>query len=110
MHSIDLKLNLEIVLLEGLERPGESISNILILLVKVFIFNSQSVDSILFDRLKLYVKHHRIVERYVLGRNPKWVASRDGDKWEWNCCVRDRMMVKDNSKRRQEGVELLCER
>lgn len=80
MHSIDLKLTLEIVLLGDLERPGQSITNILILLVKVFIFNSQSVDSIRLDRLKLYVKHHSIVERYVLRRNPKWVASRD--RWD----------------------------
>ena len=41
MHNIDLKLTLEIVLLGDLERPGQSITNILILLVKVFIFNSQ---------------------------------------------------------------------
>ena len=46
MHNIDLKLTLEIVLLGDLERPGQSINNTLILLVKVFIFNSQSVDSI----------------------------------------------------------------
>ena len=77
MHSIDLKLTLELVVLGDLERPGQSITDILILLVKVFIFNSQSVDSIRSDRLKLYIKHHSIVERYVLRRNPKWVASRD---------------------------------
>ena len=77
IHSIDLKLNLEIVLLGVLERPGQSITNILILLVKVFIFNTQSVDSMRLDRFKLYVKHHSIVERYVLRRNTKWVASRD---------------------------------
>ena len=69
INSIDLKLTLEIVLL------GDHL-----LLVKVFIFNSQSVDSIRLDRLKLYVKHHSIVERYVLRRNPKWVASRD--RWD----------------------------
>ena len=45
MHSIGLKLTLEIVLLGDLERPGQSITNIVILLVKVFIFNTQSVDS-----------------------------------------------------------------
>jgi hypothetical protein len=43
MHSIDLKLTIEIVLLGDLEI---SITNKLILLVKVFIFNMQSVDSI----------------------------------------------------------------
>ena len=61
MHSIDLKLTLEIVLLGDLERPDQSITNILILIVKVLIFNSQSVDSIQLDSLKLYVKHHSIV-------------------------------------------------
>ena len=76
----DLKLTLEIVLLGDLERPGQSINNILTFLVKVFIFNSQSVDSNRLDRLKLYIKHHSIVERYVLRRNTKWVASRD--KWD----------------------------
>ena len=80
MHSSDLILTLEIVLLEYLERPGQSITNIPILLVTVFIFNSQSVDSIRLDRLKLYVKHHSIVERYMLSRNPKRVASRD--RWD----------------------------
>ena len=39
MHNIDLKLTLEVVLLGDLERPGQSIANILILLVKIFIFN-----------------------------------------------------------------------
>ena len=62
MHSIDLKLTQEIVLLGDLERPGQSITIILILLLKVFIFNSQSVDSI---TLKLYVKLHSILERYL---------------------------------------------
>ena len=60
MHNIDLKLTLEIILLGDLERPCQSITNILILLEKVFIFNSQSVDSIRLDRLKLYVKHHSV--------------------------------------------------
>ena len=76
MQNIDLKLTLEIVLLGDLERSGQSITNILVLLEKVFIFNSQSVDSIRLDKLKLYIKHHSIVERHVLRRNPKWVASR----------------------------------
>ena len=80
MLRIDLKLTLEIVLLGDLERPGQSITNIQILLVKVFIFNSLSVDSVQLDRFKLYVKHHSRVERYMAGRNPKRVASRDG--WE----------------------------
>ena len=80
IHSIDLKLTLEIVLLGDLERPGQSITNILILLVKVFIFNSQSVDSIRLDTFWIYVEHHSIVERYVLRRNTKWVASRD--RWD----------------------------
>jgi hypothetical protein len=31
--------------------------------------------------LKLYVKHHRIVERHMLCRNPKWVAS-SRDRWD----------------------------
>ena len=57
---------LEIALLGDLERPGQSITNILRLVVKLFIFNSQSVDSIRLDRLKLYVKHHSIVERYTV--------------------------------------------
>ena len=60
MNSIDLKLTLEIELLGDLERPGLSITNILILLVKVFIFNTQSVDPIRLDRLKLHVKHQSI--------------------------------------------------
>ena len=80
MHSIDLKLTLEILLLGDLERPCQSITNILILLVKVFIFNSQSVDSIRLDILKLYVKHHSVVERYMFRRNQKRVASRD--RWD----------------------------
>ena len=61
---IDLKFTLEIVLLGDMESPGQSITNIIIPLVKVFIFNSQSVDSIQLDRLKFYVKHPSIVERY----------------------------------------------
>jgi hypothetical protein len=76
----DLKFTLEIMLLGDLERPGQSITNILILLVKVFVFNSQCVDSIQLDRLKLYVKHHSIVERYMVRRNQKRVARRD--RWD----------------------------
>jgi hypothetical protein len=78
MHNIDLKLTLEIILLGDLERPGQSITDILILLVKLFIFNSQSVDSIRLGRFKLHVKHPSIVERYMVHRNLKRVVSRDG--------------------------------
>ena len=38
------------------------------------------MDSIRLDRLKLYINYHSIVERYVLRRNLKRLASRD--RWD----------------------------
>ena len=47
------------------------------------------MDTIQLDRLKLYVKHHSIVERCMLRRNPKsvgiidrWDGLREAEGWD----------------------------
>ena len=55
-HNMQLKWTLQIAVLGNVESHSQSKNNIMILAVKVFIFSSQSVDTIRFERLKTFCK------------------------------------------------------
>jgi hypothetical protein len=60
---------------------SQSINNIIILVGKVFIFGSQSVNTIRLERFKMYVKHHSTIEKYMAHGHQMRVVY--GDRWGW---------------------------
>ena len=63
-----------------LESNRQSKNNIIILVGKVSIFSSQSVDTILIERFKMFVKHHRAIEKYMTHGNQTMVVY--GERWD----------------------------
>ena len=75
-----LKFTLQIAVLGDLESRWQSIHNRIILIGKVFIFSSHSVDTIRLERFKMYVKHHSTIEKYMAHGNQMMVVY--GDTWD----------------------------
>ena len=67
-------------MLGDLESHSQSINNITILVGKVFNFDSQSVDTKLLERFKMYVKHHSTIEKYTAHGNQTRVVY--CDSWD----------------------------
>ena len=55
-------------------------NNVIIILAKILIFNSQSVEAMRIESSSNFVKHHSTVEKCMSNRNPKWMVLRD--RWE----------------------------
>lgn len=58
---------------------SQSIKNIIMRVGKVFIFTSQSVDTMQLEKFKMYVKHHSTFEKYMAHGNQTRVVY--GDRW-----------------------------
>jgi hypothetical protein len=78
-HNIHFKLTLQIAVLGNLESHSQSINNIIVIILvgKVFIFISQSVDTIRLERFEMYVKHHSTIEKYMANGNQMVVVYGD---------------------------------